>query len=205
MYSVVVTIRLCYCALQPKDEAKIFGSNLRNVIKIEQDGSSEDLWEAEIKDASGNSVKSYSWKNDSPKTIEWDARNNAGDLVADGVYSYAITATDRAGNKSEKAEVLNIIYDALPRSVNLTVLGSPFSPNADGIQDSLRFEPSIPNASGLLSWTIDIISPNRKQNLCVWKEKRHTAFSFDGKSEAGSVLGDGDIKLFFKQTLTTGK
>ena len=208
MYSVVVdNTPPAIALLQPKDEAKIFGSNLRNAIKIEQDGSSEDLWEAEIKDALGNSVKSYTWKNDSPKTIEWDARNNAGDLVADGVYSYAITATDRAGNKSEKAEVLNIIYDALPRSVNLTVLGSPFSPNADGIQDSLRLEPSIPNASGLLSWTIDIISPNQESRIYKRFEGKTTpqAFSFDGKSEAGSVLGDGEYQALFQANFNNGQ
>jgi len=48
MYSVVVdNTPPAIALLQPKDEAKIFGSNLRNVIKIEQDGSSEDLWEAD--------------------------------------------------------------------------------------------------------------------------------------------------------------
>lgn len=193
--------------VQPKEETKIFGSNLRNHISINQNGSVEDKWVAEIKNASGEIVKSYVWKNAAPENIDWDARNDEGDIVADGVYSYVISATDRAGNISEKAEVSNIIFDAVPRSVNLALVGSPFSPNADGIQDLLRLEPSIPNAAGLLSWTLDIILPNQ-ENASLKRFNGNTvpnAFNYDGKNENNTVLSDGEYQVLFQANFNNGQ
>ena len=47
----------------------------------------------------------------------------------DGVYSYEITATDKAGNKAPQSTITNIIYSAEKPATNIIVEGSRyFSP-----------------------------------------------------------------------------
>ena len=83
----------------------------------------------------------YSWQNSSPKNISWEGENDNLSAVSEGVYIYEVTCTDKAGNTSQKAVVSNIIYDAIPRSVNLSIQGSPFSPNNDNVKDIISVFP----------------------------------------------------------------
>jgi hypothetical protein len=79
-----------------------------------------------IKESLTSNMRNRFWYNDA---LERSA-------VSEGVYIYEVTCTDKAGNTSQKAVVSNIIYDAIPRSVNLSIQGSPFSPNNDNVKDN---------------------------------------------------------------------
>lgn len=189
---------------QPSEAAKIFGAANKNTLPIVQSGSPEDLWAALITDTQGNTVRTFTWKNVSPESVSWDGKDDNGAPAADGVYSYKITSTDRAGNMSEQAQITNIIYDAVPRSVNLMVKGSPFSPNEDGVKDVLALEPSIPNAQGLVSWTMDIVSSGilvRTFSDTVPPKN----FDFDGKNASSAVLPDGEYQVLFKAVFNNGQ
>ncbi len=189
---------------QPSEAAKIFGSSLKNMLPVVQTGSVEDLWSAQLLDAQGKAVRSYSWKNAAPESIQWDGKDDSGNPVMDGVYSYKITSTDRAGNVSGNAVITNIIFDAVPRSVNLMVKGSPFSPNGDGVKDTLALEPSIPNAQGLVSWTLDIVSSGIL--VRTFKDvKAPSPFNFDGNNSSQTVLPDGEYQVQFKAVFNNGQ
>lgn len=192
--------------VQPSEGAKIFGAGNKPTIKFEQSGSIEDLWEGYLTNVAGEKVRKYSWKNAEPITIEWDGKNDDASPVAEGVYTYKIEATDRAGNKSETAEVTNIIFDAIPRSVNMLVKDSPFSPNGDGIRDTLTIQPSMPNASGLVNWEISIVD---KSDAVVRTFKGTTTpptdIVYDGKNDAGLKLLDGDYQVKFKAQYNNGQ
>ena len=192
--------------VQLSEGAKIFGAGNKPTVKFEQSGSVEDLWTANIINANGESVKSFEWKNTSPVTIEWDGRSNSGSPVAEGVYTYKIEAIDRAGNKNEITEVTNIIYDAVPRSVNMLVKDSPFSPNGDGVKDFLTIEPSMPNASGLTNW--EIVIKNSEDKVMRKFEGSTTApktIIYDGKNDAGVQLLDGDYTVVFNALFNNGQ
>jgi len=171
---------------QPSEAAKIFGAANKSTLSIVQTGSVEDLWTAQISNTQGNTARTFTWKNASPETIIWDGKDDNGVPASDGVYSYKITAVDKAGNVSEAAQITNIIYDAVPRSVNLMVRGSPFSPNNDGVKDVLTLEPSIPNPQGLVSWTMDIVSSGILVRTFT-DTKTPQNFDFDGKNSSGSL------------------
>lgn len=189
---------------QPSESSKIFGAANKSTLPIVQSGSEEDLWAAQISDAKGNAVRTFSWKNASPESISWDGKDDTDTPVSDGVYSYKITSTDRAGNVSEIAQITNIIYDAIPRSVNLMVKGSPFSPNADGVKDVLLLEPSIPNVQGLVSWTMDVVSSNILVRTFTGT-KTPENFDFDGNNSSGIVLPDGDYQILFRAVFNNGQ
>lgn len=191
---------------QPSEAAKIFGAGNKETVLIKQTGSVEDKWTGTITDVNGNVIKSWTWKNSAPEDVAWDGKDEYGAAVPEGVYSYKITSTDRAGNVSEPVLVTNIIYDAIPRSVNMTIKGSPFSPNGDGVKDSLDVLPVMTNSSGLVSWKIDTVS---KAGTVVKSWTGTTTppadFTFDGTGTNGSRLADGDYQLQFTAQFNNGQ
>ena len=197
--------------IQPKESEKIFGAGLKPSINIKQSGSEEDLWEAKITDVSGNVVRNYSWQNSSPKNISWEGENDNLSAVSEGVYVYEVTCTDKAGNTSQKAIVSNIIYDAIPRSVNLSIQGSPFSPNNDSVKDTISVFPSVQNTSGLMSTKIEILDKTGKiyRTIELDKEKfinnEISSIEYDGKDDKGYFLFDGEYQLAFSAIFNNGQ
>ena len=197
--------------IQPNESEKIFGAGLKPTINIKQTGSEEDLWTAKISDISGNIVRNYSWQNSSPKNISWEGENDNLSAVSEGVYIYEVTCTDKAGNTSQKAVVSNIIYDAIPRSVNLSIQGSPFSPNNDNVKDIISVFPSVQNTSGLMRTKIEILDKTGKiyRTIELDKEKfinnEISSIEYDGKDDKGYFLFDGEYQLAFSAIFNNGQ
>ena len=197
--------------IQPNESEKIFGAGLKPTINIKQTGSEEDLWTAKISDISGNIVRNYSWQNSSPKNISWEGENDNLSAVSEGVYIYEVTCTDKAGNTSQKAIVSNIIYDAIPRSVNLSIQGSPFSPNNDNVKDIISVFPSVQNTSGLMRTKIEILDKTGKiyRTIELDKEKfinnEISSIEYDGKDDKGYFLFDGEYQLAFSAIFNNGQ
>lgn len=182
------------------DDEKNFGEGAKAILKITQDGSEEDLWIAQIYDAAGAIVRTFKFTNSAPLTITWDGTNDNGAQVPDGIYTYKISAVDRAGNKSENAQITNIIYSAEKPATNITITGSKyFSPNGDGIKDKMSFDVTIPQPSSkvnsLVSWNVSVIDSNSK----VYKSFSGTSpapskLEFDGKADDGNVIPEGEYQ-----------
>ena len=65
----------------------------------------------------------------------WDGTDDLGNMMPDGVYTYEISATDRAGNKAVPIRggcILTTVYMELDNSL---VAPNPFSPDGDGVED----------------------------------------------------------------------
>ena len=191
---------------QPSAGAKTFGGGNKPNVKITQTGDVEDLWSAEITDNTGIVVKNYTWNNASPDSITWDGTDDNSIAVPVGVYTYKITCIDRAGNKNETAQVSNIVYDAVPRAINMLVEGSPFSPNTESSKQSLIISPSMSTSSGLVRWEIDI---NNLVGTTVHKyegtETPPSEIEFNGAKEDGSILTDGNYVLLFTALYNNGQ
>ncbi len=187
------------------DSSKIFGAGNKTTISFDQTGSVEDLWVASITDVNGTTVRTWKLTNSAPGKIEWDGKNDEGIAVDEGVYTYRITATDRAGNTNDPAVITNILYDAVPRSINLAVKDSPFSPNGDSVRDVLTVIPYMSNSSGLLGW--DIVAAKEGAAVRTWKGTTTAPeeFDFDGTNEKGAVLSDGDYQLKFRAWYNNGQ
>lgn len=192
--------------VQPSESAKIFGGGGRPSIKIQQSGSAEDLWIGEIRDKDGKAVRTYKWENAEPVTFEWDGKDDYGVAVMDGVYSYNLTAVDKAGNVAENTTISNIIFDPAPRSVNMTLKESPFSPNGDGKKDVLTVMPVMSNAHGLQNWKIDVLDKSGKSlRNFVGTTEAPKQFDYDGKDQNGNVLRDGDYQIKYSAQYSNGQ
>jgi outer membrane protein OmpA-like peptidoglycan-associated protein/flagellar hook assembly protein FlgD len=146
---------------EPLPADKFFGAGAKTTVLIEQSGSREDRWVAQIRDAGERLVREYQWVDAPPSSVLWDGKGGTLIPVPDGVYSYSITATDRAGNVSLPMKISNILYSGDRPEPVVSIVGSRFfSPNGDNIQDTLTFGLDIPapaQGNRLVNWALEII------------------------------------------------
>ena len=192
--------------VQPSESAKIFGSGSKPVLSIKQSGSKEDLWKGTISDSSGNVVKTFIWEDSEPLSIEWDGQDDSGNHVNEGVYSYQVTATDKAGNTSRPAGVNNIIYDAIPRTASINLEGSPFSPGTSSKKSNLAIKIDVPNQNGMTEWKIQVLDAKNKA-VKTWSgvENVPANISFDGRDDNGSIIADGDYTFALNVDYNNGQ
>ncbi|MDR1566056.1 MAG: gliding motility-associated C-terminal domain-containing protein [Treponema sp.] len=193
-YTVMVDNTPPVVTLEPFAEGdNIFspdGDGNKDAITIAMTGSREDLWEAGIYDASGEKVRAFNFSNWEPTNITWNGTNDNGDIVPDGVYSFRITATDKALN-AETAELGNIIVSTIQPQVSVLIGDAWFSPNGDGIKDLMPLTLQVPVKDGIVSWEVQIRDNTGNTRRTIPGSGGIPArLDFDGKSDIGAVLGE---------------
>jgi flagellar hook assembly protein FlgD/flagellar motor protein MotB len=179
------------------ESARIFspdGDGNKDTIEIGQSGSREDLWEGGVYDAEGNRVKTFTLSDTEPELLAWDGTDDGGLIVADGVYGYRITATDRAGNTGSAA-LDNIIISTIQPAVSLAIGDAYFSPNGDGIKDTVALIPGVPVREGIVGWDISVRNAQADVERTITGGNAGGApparIDFDGKNNGGTVLVEG--------------
>lgn len=187
---------------QPSD--KIFGEGAKAALKIKQTGSVEDEWVGKFRSADGTVVRTVKWVNAEPAEFQWKGTDDQDAQVFDGVYSYEISATDRAGNTSLPASITNIIYSAEKPATNLYVKGSRyFSPNTDSKTFNVALDLTIPvpeekSGNKLVEWAVTVKDKAgkavRTYNQTNSGDIPPSSIIFDGKDDSGKQLKDGEYQ-----------
>ena len=190
--------------VQPTD--KIFGEGAKAAFKIKQAGSKEDEWTGTFKTVDGRVVKTIKWVNAEPAEFNWYGTDDLDSQVADGVYSYEITAKDRAGNVAAYTAINNIIYSADKPATNIFIDGSRyFSPQTDSKQKNVALNVTIPipdkkTGNKLVEWAIVIESKDgkivRSFNQAKDGANPPEQIVFDGKGDDGKMLSDGEYQAY---------
>lgn len=187
---------------QPSD--KIFGEGAKAALKIKQIGSVEDEWVGKFRSADGTVVRTVKWVNAEPAEFQWKGTDDQDAQVFDGVYSYEISATDRAGNTSLPASITNIIYSAEKPATNLYVKGSRyFSPNTDSKTSNVALDLTIPvpeekSGNKLVEWAV-IVKDKAGKAVRTYNQTNSgdippSSIIFDGKDDSGKQLKDGEYQ-----------
>jgi flagellar hook assembly protein FlgD/outer membrane protein OmpA-like peptidoglycan-associated protein len=177
-----VTVAASYLIFSPD------GDGNKDTLPLQQTGSSEDLWTGSIRSIAGDVARTFTWQNAAPPSFEWDGKADSGVLAPDGVYSYRITATDRAGNVGT-ASLDNIIVDTRPTPVQLSIDVSYFSPNGDGVKDTVSFGLKVPVATGIEKWSMVIADEKGvARRTLSGAVTIPAAIPWDGKDDAGTAL-----------------
>jgi flagellar hook assembly protein FlgD/outer membrane protein OmpA-like peptidoglycan-associated protein len=189
---------------QPSAQEKFFGEGAKSSIRIRQTGSREDLWSASIADTSDTAVRSWALNDSEPSDIVWDGRDDSSSLVPDGVYSYTIKSTDRAGNVSAPARVSNIVYSGDKPVTNIVISGSryfspPSGPSDDYAEDTriktITMIPAIPTpgtGNSLQNWRVEVLdSATQVKKVFSGGASVPANIIFDGFDDSGSPLSDG--------------
>ena len=70
--------------------------------------------------ASGRAVRNFFWKGKTDN-LNWDGRDDDGNVLHNGLYTYTIACTDAAGN-SVREVLKGIEIDVTPTPVFITVM-----------------------------------------------------------------------------------
>lgn len=163
----------------------------KDSVTIYQETSLEVSWTGEIKDEENNTVKRFLWKGVADNKVEWQGKGDDGALLPDGVYSYFITATDKAGNKGESNH-LTFRIETKETPVFVTTDANYFSPNADGVNETINIIPHLSIASDIDQYSLTI-KDAQKQAVKTFKGKGKVpeTFKWDGKDDKDKRVADG--------------
>jgi len=167
------------------------GDGNKDTLPIQQSGSVEDTWTGTIRSIAGDVVRSFTWQNSAPPNFEWDGKTDAGTGAPDGVYTYRVTSTDRAGNVGS-AQLDNIIIDTRPTPVQLSIDLSYFSPNGDGVKDVVSFNLQVPVTTGIETWKLSVADDKGAvRRTFAGTISIPAAVPWDGKDDSGALLPEG--------------
>ena len=161
------------------------------LIILQENGSPEDLWEGTLYDDSDTPVKTFRWENGPPEDMLWDGTGDGGEPLSDGAYSYRLSSTDRAGNESDTYEVTGIVLNAGRPALTVELDSDHFSPNGDGVQDSVTVTPSFENPDEILAWSWSLGSQGSLALSGNGEGIPAETVVIDGFTEDGTAVPDG--------------
>jgi flagellar motor protein MotB len=115
----------------------------------------------EIRNADGELVRSV-YRNEPFDEFIWDGRNNAGGIVAEGEYTVDFQIIYYNGDRPKITGVGPIYVEAATgelRNLEMSVAPLPFSPDGDGVNDTLRIQLRVPAALDVEQWSVHIADP----------------------------------------------
>ncbi|HVP19371.1 MAG TPA: FlgD immunoglobulin-like domain containing protein, partial [Spirochaetia bacterium] len=170
------------------------GGGTKSVLPVQQVGSKEDLWTGTIKDVAGGTVRTFEWKDSQPPSFDWDGKTDKGILAPDGVYSYHVTATDRAENVGS-GELDNIIINTQATPVQLSIDNAFFSPGTSSPKKAVTFDLGVPVKTGIDEWSLAISDASGTvQRTFSGNASIPSTIAWDGKDDGGKQLPDGGYK-----------
>ena len=193
-----MVLNLPYLVFSPNDDGN------QDILIIEHAGSAEESWTGALTDETGAIIRSYSWQNEAPGNITWDGTDTDGDGVPDGSYSYSVTGADLAGNTAT-VESPAISVDTRDTPISLTREPGNFSPNSDGVLDTISFSPEIPVTEGIKEWQLDVLSQDSVTvRVYTGSAEPPDQIVFDGKDDQGATLPEGSYSGSISVLYTNG-
>lgn len=167
----------------------------RDSFPVSQEGSSEDEWKGEIRNADGEPVRTFEWSDRSPQSFEWDGRTDENEFAPDGVYTYHLSATDRAGN-SFSTRLPNIIKDTEPTPLDISIGSRFLAPTGNDANETIMIRPDVPVTDNIVSWDLEVVDSD---DSVVFSRSGSAGappeeYEFRGRGEDGSVLPEGEYR-----------
>ncbi|MCX8014293.1 MAG: hypothetical protein N3A02_08405, partial [Rectinema sp.] len=150
-------------------------------------------WNLSIRPAGMDSASPLTeWGGSSPVSsiIRWDGTTAAGLAVPDGVYRVSFRAVYPNGDNTEST-LPSIIVDRQAPRAEVTIGRAMFSPNGDGINDTLPIvQKSVPGDD----WIGEVVDEaGRRVRRWIWSGTI-AAFEWDGRDDAGNIAADGKFR-----------
>jgi flagellar hook assembly protein FlgD/outer membrane protein OmpA-like peptidoglycan-associated protein len=169
------------------------GDGERDKLPVRQSSSEEELWQGEFLNAKGEVVRSYYWKG-AAASFQWDGKDENGNKIPDGVYAYRVGSTDKAGNKISK-ELKGLTMDTRATTAFLTVSTDGFSPNGDGVADTIELKPYVGLADGIQAWALDMVSAEAGvQKSFSGAAPVPDRVVWDGRKDGGGLAREGNYQ-----------
>ena len=191
--------------------------NQDSIAFFMQSGPAEN-WVLELQNAAGSTILSQSRVSEgdtaasdvlAPPQLEWDGRNNAGELQDEGTYRFRLRGTDRAGNVAE--QVINFTLSNASANIELSIDNNNplFSPN---IRENINILVSVNDTSGLENWNLEVLDGEDIvfRRFTGDAGNLPTSISFNGRGNPGRpesdtvLLEDGEYRAVFSASYANG-
>lgn len=126
----------------------------------------------------------------------WDGKTNSGQFAPDGYYDYVVTVQDKLGAGVEGRGTMLVV--ATRPTIDLTTYPPVFSPNGDGLKDTVMINYSIDYALAYITGEALVeLQVLNASGEAVWnKIFSHTpgtyAYEYNGEVNAGGKLPAGN-------------
>lgn len=164
----------------------------------------EDQWQGGFRNSTGQVVKTYSWKGkEVPAEIRWDGKDDNGNDVPEGQYTYFVETRDSAGNaaKFEAKEIgLTRQYEVVDIKPSLKYYSYTTSKEKE-----INFFAEISKTDGLVSWKVSV--KNESGDVVrdiVGNKEIPKVISWDCRDMAGKNLPDGKYSAIISTNFTNG-
>lgn len=192
-----------------KVKKKTAAAEKKKAERVDDGRVSEQTWNVEIRNAANKPVKSFVFNEKGQKRLEWDGRDENGNLVPDGVYKIVLTSRNLAGNSYEEV-INNIVIDTQPKPIEVSINRSAFSPNGNSVIKTIDFGLEIPVKDGIELWKLEVL--NKDSDVVrefSGKNLPPQTITWDGKDNDGNYLEEGKYcgrlsVLYVNGTIPTG-
>ncbi|HDQ14909.1 MAG TPA: flagellar motor protein MotB, partial [Sediminispirochaeta sp.] len=156
-------------------------------------------WELHILDNDNRSRRVYQGQAAPPGTIAFDGRDQQGRILEEGEYHAELSVLYSNGNRPQ-ASSASFILDVSPPEASVRLDSRIFSPNGDGVKDTITF---FQESSLEENWhgSITDIDGNVVYQY-KWIERANSNVSWDGRNSEGRLMDDG---FYFYQLSTVDR
>jgi outer membrane protein OmpA-like peptidoglycan-associated protein len=121
-------------------------------------------WEINILNEKGEVVKNFvSGKGVKklPQRVSWNGKNNLNKTLPDGKYTCYLELED-ANGKKYKSPSKSIVIDTVPPKVDISLSQNKFTPDGDGVDDTVKINLEAKDDVDIEKWIIKITDTNNK-------------------------------------------
>jgi len=157
-------------------------------VNIVSHGTEEDKWESGIYDSEDKLVRTFAPQSGKPQPQIWDGKTDSGTVAPDGVYTYKITATDKAQNTGF-AVMSNIVVDTKSSGAILTASTDAIAPKTGQDAELVRFTDRLNRTDGIDSWKLEIKN-DKKDIVKIYQgsgSRPPENIGWNGLSDNGSI------------------
>lgn len=159
----------------------------KDTLSLKLNATSEEVWKGKVSDDDGKTRREFSWKGTVPSDFKWGGTDSEGKLLPDGKYFFELSSSDAAGNSGSSGKI-EFFIDTEETPVLITGSTDAFSPNSDGVKDSVIFYPQIAKNEGIENYSLTV---NDKNGRTVYKKEGKgpvpRQIAWDGKDESGKI------------------
>jgi flagellar hook assembly protein FlgD len=135
-------------------------------------------------------------------SVTWDGRDDEGHVVGDGHYEVAVTARDRAGNRSDAQRFTARVLTALGR-VRASA-GALHAADRDRRARTVRFGYVLRRRARVLIEVTDGSGDVIRHRASRTQDKGRREWTWDGRDMAGRYVGPGTYTVTISATTTVG-
>jgi outer membrane protein OmpA-like peptidoglycan-associated protein len=199
--------------LEVEPEGKSFspnGDGVKDELGFLISAAEGNTWTCTISTVEGYIVKTLEWSPFPPERFVWDGTGENGAVLPEGMYDLRFSGRDRAGNLAYTT-VRGIALDLRERQARVEVDNPIFSPNGDGMLDTVTFTPVLSDHSRMDKWDL-IVQTEKGETAKRFRGWRWMprSFTWDGQPEGKAAevypegLPSGRYNYFMQVTYSSG-